>query len=122
MACDAPVSYCAAASDSSVRPLALYRRSRVLMRLGDSTGPGALAGFAERYPTDSAAAGALYLLADMYDDRRDSANATRWYRELINAYPADPRASLARFRLAARAEKAALLGTAAALYQVETAE
>jgi soluble lytic murein transglycosylase len=116
---DAASAYSAAARDSSVRPLALYRRARVLMRLGDSTGPGALAGFAQRYPTDSAAPGALYLLADMYDDRRDSANATRWYRELINTYPADPRASLARFRLAARAENAGQLDTAAALYRFE---
>src|SRR5439155_770533 len=32
-------AYAAAARDSASRPLALYRRARVLVRLGDSTGP-----------------------------------------------------------------------------------
>jgi soluble lytic murein transglycosylase len=116
---EAARAYSAAARDSSVRPLALYRRARVLVRLGDATAPGALASFAQRYPTDTAAAGALYILADLYDGRGDSANATRWYRELITRYPADQRASLARFRLASRAESAGQLDTAAALYQSE---
>jgi len=116
---EAARAYSAAARDSSVRPLALYRRARVLVRLGDATAPGALASFAQRYPTDTAAAGALYILADLYDGRGDSANATRWYRELITRYPADQRASLSRFRLASRAESAGQLDTAAALYQSE---
>jgi soluble lytic murein transglycosylase len=114
-------AYSAAARDSSARPLALYRRARVLVRLGDPTAPGALSSFVQRYPTDTAAAAALYILADLYDGRggSDSANATRWYRELITRYPADQRSSLARFRLAARAESAGQLDTAAALYQSE---
>jgi len=45
----------AAARDSAARPLAIYRRARVLVRLGDSTAIPALAGFAAGYPTDSAA-------------------------------------------------------------------
>lgn len=116
---DAARAYGAAALDSSARPLALYRRARVLVRLGDSTAAGALSGFAQRYPTDTAAPGALYILADMFEGRDDWANATLWYRELITRYPADPRASPARFRLATRAEDAGQLDSAAALYQSE---
>ncbi len=116
---EAARAYGTAARDSSMRPLALYRRARVLVRLGDSTAPGALSSFAQRYPTDTAAAGAFYILADLYDGRGDLVNATRWYRELITRYPADQRSSLARFRLAARAESAGQLDTAAALYQSE---
>jgi len=116
---EAARAYAAAARDSAYRPLALYRRARVLVRLGDSTAVGALAGFAERYPSDTAAAGALFILADLYDGRNDWGNATRWYRTLINRYPGDARASLARFRLATRAEDAGQLDSAAALYQSE---
>jgi soluble lytic murein transglycosylase len=116
---DAARAYAAAARDSAARPLALYRRARVLVRLDDSTAAGALSGFAQRYASDTAAPGALYILADMLDGRKDMANATRWYRELINRYPADPRASLARFRLAARAEDAGQLDSVVAWYQSE---
>ncbi len=116
---EAARAYSAAARDSSARPLALYRRARVLVRLGDSSADGALSGFAKNYPSDTAAAGALYILADLLDGRNDSMNAARWYRELIARYPADTRSSLARFRLASRAENAGQLDSAAALYQSE---
>ncbi|HWC74391.1 MAG TPA: transglycosylase SLT domain-containing protein, partial [Gemmatimonadales bacterium] len=116
---DALGAYSAAARDSTARPLALYRRARALVRLGDPTAPAALSGFAASYPTDTAAAGALYILADMLDGRNDSASATRWYHELMTRYPTDARASLARFRLATRAESAGQLDSAAALYQSE---
>src|SRR5207247_10172844 len=39
-------AYAAAARDSASRPLALYRRARVLVRLSDSTAVASLAGFA----------------------------------------------------------------------------
>src|SRR6266511_1659031 len=100
-------------------PLALYRRARVLVRLGDSAAVPGLSSFAQSYPADSAAPGALYVLADMLDARDDWANAARWYGELITRYPADPRASLARFRLAAHAESAGQPDSAALLYQSE---
>ena len=109
----------AATRDSAARPLAIYRRARVLVRLGDSTAIPALSGFAAGYPTDSAAPGALYILADMQDDRNDWGQAGRWYGELIKRYPADPRASLARFRLAAHAEETGNPDNAASLYQAE---
>src|SRR6266700_7842454 len=51
---DAVRAYAAAARDSAIRPLALYRRGRVLVRLDDSTAVAALSGFAERYPADTA--------------------------------------------------------------------
>jgi len=95
---DAVRAYAAAARDSAARPLAVYRRARVLVRLGDSTAVAALAAFAERYPTDSAAPGALYILGDLHDGRDDWGQAGRWYGELIKRYPADARASLARPR------------------------
>ena len=116
---DAVRAYAAAARDSGARPLATYRRARVLVRLGDSTAFAALSGFAERYPTDSAAPGALYILGDMNDSRDEWVQAGRWYGELIKRYPADARASLARFRLAAHAESAGHADSAASLYQSE---
>jgi soluble lytic murein transglycosylase len=90
-----------------------------LVRLGDSTALVALSGFAERYPTDSAAPGALYILGDMNDSRDDWVQAGRWYGALIKRYPADARASLARFRLAAHAESAGRPDSAGSLYQSE---
>ena len=112
-------AYGAAARDSAARPLALYRRARVLVRLGDSTAVPALSGLAQNYPADSAAPGALYILADMLDGRDDWPNAARWYGELIGRYPADPRSSLGRFRLAVHAQSAGQPDSAALLYQSE---
>jgi soluble lytic murein transglycosylase len=112
-------AYGAATRDSAFGPLAIYRRARVLVRLGDPAAVSALSGFAQTYPADSAAPGALYILADMLDGRDDWANAARWYRELVGRYPADARTSLARFRLAAHAESAGQPESAAALYQSE---
>src|SRR6266576_1590275 len=116
---DAVRAYAAAARDSAARPLAIYRRARVLVRLGDSTAIPALSGFTYSYPADSAAPGALYILGDMQDGRDDWGQAARWYAELIARYPGDPRASLARFRLAAHAESAGHPDSAAAQYQAE---
>jgi len=116
---DAVRAYAAAARDSAARPLAIYRRARVLVRLGDSTAVPALSGFAQSYPTDSGAPGALYILGDMQDGRDDWGQAGHWYTELIGRYPTDPRASLARFRLAAHAESAGHPDSAAAWYQSE---
>jgi len=118
---EAARAYGAAARDSALGPLATYRRGRVLVRLGDTTAVSTLAGFARAFPADSAAPGALYVLADMFDSRDDWANAGRWYADLITRYPTDPRASLARFRLAARAESAGRPDSAAALYRGEIA-
>src|SRR5438874_8199308 len=55
----------------------------------------------------------------MNDSRDDWVQAGRWYGELIKRYPADARASLARFRLAAHAESAGHPDSAASLYQSE---
>lgn len=109
----------AAARDSAARPLALYRRARVLVRLSDSTAVPALAALAQSYPADTAAPGALYVLADMLDGRDDWDGAVRWYSELISRFPADARASLARFRLATHAEAAGFSDSAAIWYQSE---
>ena len=112
-------SYGAAMRDTTLAPLATYRRARVLVRLGDPRATAALAEFAEHYASDSAAPGALYILADLLDGRDDWAGAARWYGELIANYPTDTRTSLARFRLAARAEAAGQLDSAARFYQSE---
>src|SRR5204863_5488411 len=45
--------------------------------------------------------------------------AARWYRELTSRYPTEPRASIARFRLAAHAEQQRQFDSAAALYEAE---
>lgn len=116
---EAARAYGAAARDTALGTLPTYRRARVLVRLADPAAVTELAEFAQRYPTDSAAPGALYILADMVDGRDDWPRAARWYTELIARYPADARASLARFRLAARAESAGQLDSAAKLYQAE---
>src|SRR3989475_1605740 len=116
---DAERAYRAAAKDSLVGPLAIYRRARVLVRLGDPGADEALAAFAQTYPADTAAPTALYLIGDMRGERGDAAGATRWFGELIARYPVDPRSSVARFRLAFEAARRGLLDSAAALYQSE---
>src|SRR5438034_1677 len=50
-----------------------------------------------------------------------SAGAERWFAELIARYPADLRASVARFRLAASAYREGRFDSAAVLYQGEVA-
>src|SRR2546425_11805849 len=59
------------------------------------------------------------MLGDMLGDRGDWSGAARWFGELIARYPADLRASLARFRLAAQALRDSLRDSAAALFQAE---
>jgi len=116
---EAAQAYRAAATDSALRPLAIYRRARVLVRLADPGATTALSGFAQTYPSDTAAPTALYVLGDALFDRGDWAGAVRWFGDLIARYPSDTRSSLARFRLAARAYRDGQLDSAAALYQGE---
>jgi soluble lytic murein transglycosylase len=118
---DALAAYRAAARDSAWTAIASYRRARVLIRLGDRNAPAALLAFAERFPGDTAAPTALYLLGDFLIDHGDSATAIRWFGELMRRYPADPRSSLARFRLAAAARARGDADSAARLYNVEIA-
>ena len=116
---EAARAYRAAATDSVLGRLAIYRRARVLVRLADPGATTALSGFAQTYPSDTAAPTALYVLGDALFDRGDWAGASRWFGELIARYPSDTRSSLARFRLAARAYRDGQLDSAAALYQGE---
>jgi tetratricopeptide (TPR) repeat protein len=88
--------YAAASRDSALGPLATYRRARVLVRLADPGAQQALTDFGRRYPTDTAAPGALWILADLLDGRDDWNGAARWYRELITAIPPIRAGSLAR--------------------------
>jgi soluble lytic murein transglycosylase len=118
---DAARAYRAAARDSLLGPLAIYRRARVLVRLGDPGATTALSGFAQTYASDTAAPTALYVLGDALFDRGDWSGTDRWFGELIARYPSDARSSLARFRLAARAYRDGQLDSAAALYQGEVA-
>src|SRR5437660_462307 len=118
---EAERGYRAATEDAALGPLAIYRRARILVRLNDPGAREALAGFAQSYPGDSAAPTALYVLGDMFADRGDWAGAAQWFGELVARYPADVRASLARFRLAAETLRHGLLDSTAALYQAEVA-
>jgi soluble lytic murein transglycosylase len=118
---DAERAYRAAARDSAVAPLAIYRRARILARLGDPGAPEALSGFAQTFPSDTAAPTALYVLADLLAERGDSAAAARWFAELMTRHPADLRSSNARFRLATQALRAGLRDSAATLFQAEIA-
>jgi len=116
---EAERAYRSATGDPSLGALAIYRRARMLVRLGDPGASEALSGFAQSFPSDTAAPTALYMLGDMLADRGESSGAARWFGELIARYPADLRASLARFRLAARALRDSLRDSAAALFQAE---
>jgi soluble lytic murein transglycosylase len=116
---EAAAAYRAAGRDTAWAALALYRRARVLVRLGDAGAPEALTGFAQTFPGDTAAPTALYLVGDFLFDRSDDSGAERWLAELIRRYPADPRASLARFRLAAAAQRRGDPDSAARLYGSE---
>ena len=116
---EAADAYRAAARDTAWTALAIYRRARVMVRLGDAGAPQALAGFAQTYPGDTAAPTALYLIGDFLADRGDESGAERWLAELARRYPADPRSSLARFRLAAAAQRRGDPDSAARLYGTE---
>ena len=116
---DAIRAYEWAARDSSARALALYRRGRLLARSGQPDGLAALASFAEAYPGDSAAPSALYAIADTYAGSGDKKSSRRWFTKLLTLYPVDPRASLARFRLAAEFSQRGFQDSAAALYRAE---
>jgi soluble lytic murein transglycosylase len=109
----------AAARDSLVAPLAIYRRARLLWRVADPGATEALSGFATTYPADTAAATALYLLGDALADRGDWRGAARWFATLLGRYPGDPRSSQARFRLAAQAVAQGSVDSAVALYRSE---
>jgi len=118
---DAERDYLAATKDSALGPLAIYRRARVLVRLGDPGAPQALSGFAQTYPADTAAPTALYVLGDWLAERGERAGAARWFAELIQRYPADLRSSIARFRLATEALRDSLRDSAVALFRSEVA-
>jgi soluble lytic murein transglycosylase len=90
-----------------------------LLQAGDRRAVGALAEFAERFPDDSDAPVALFLIGDWLDDRNDAEGASRWYGTLMDRYPGDARASVARFRLAARSMQRGAPDSAAALYRAE---
>ena len=116
---DAERAYRSATADPGLGALAIYRRARVLVRLGDPGASEALSGFAQSFPSDTAAPTALYMLGDMLADRGEWSGAARWFGELIARYPADLRASLGRFRLASQALRDSLRDSAAALFQAE---
>src|SRR2546430_17608877 len=59
------------------------------------------------------------MLGVMLADRGGGSGAARWFGELVARYPADLRASVARFRLAAQALRDSLRDSAAALFQAE---
>lgn len=118
---DAERAYRAATGDATLGALAIYRRARVLVRLGDAGAVEALSGFAQAFPSDTAAPTALYLVGDMMADRGDWTGAARWFGELLARYPGDLRASVARFRLAAEALRTGLRDSAAALFEAEIA-
>ena len=113
-------AYRAAARDSTVATRAVYRRARVLSRLGDPGAGRALAGFADTYPGDSTAPIALFLIAELLADEGDTA-AAGWFTEVIRRYPDDRRASVARFRLAHALRRAGRPDSAAAWYRDEIA-
>jgi soluble lytic murein transglycosylase len=116
---EAADAYRAAARDTAWTALAIYRRARVMVRLGDAGAPQALAGFAQTYPGDTAAPTALYLVGDFLADRGDESGAERWLSDLARRYPSDPRSSLARFRLAVAAQRRGDPDSAARLYGTE---
>jgi peptidoglycan lytic transglycosylase len=118
---EAAQAYRLAANDSVLGPLAIYRRARILSRMGDAGAAEALSGFAQTYPADTAAPTALYVLGDASADRADWSGAARWFGALFARYPTDPRASQGRSRLAAQATGRGLLDSAAALYRAEIA-
>jgi len=116
---EAERAYRSATGDPALGALAIYRRARVLVRLGDPGASEALSGFAQSFPSDTAAPTALYMLGDMLADRGEWSGAARWFGELVARYPADLHASVARFRLAAQALRDSLRDSAAALFQAE---
>src|SRR5207253_9786927 len=83
---DAERAYRAATKDAALGPLAIYRRARILVRLGDPGAREALGGFAQSYPSDTAAPTALYVLGDMFADRGGWPGARPWDAALAARY------------------------------------
>ena len=79
---------------------AAYQRARVAMLAGDGAAArSALRDVASRYAADaSAAADALFLLADLRTDDGADADARPLYQELYTKYPSDGHADEARFQ------------------------
>src|SRR5439155_1635041 len=100
---DAERAYRAAAKDPAVGALAIYRRGRVLIRLGDPGASEALSGFAQTFPTDTAAPTALYLLGDQLSDRGDWPGAARWFAGFACSAGGGARARASRYARARRA-------------------
>jgi len=114
-------AYAAAAADSTVAPAALYARARALLRLRDPAATAELAAFASRYPADTAAPAALFLVGETAVEQGDWTAARRSFGDLVTRYPTDLRASRARFRLAAEAVRRGRPDSAVALYEQEVA-
>jgi soluble lytic murein transglycosylase len=80
--------------------IAAYQRARSMLYAGEGDVRAALRSVARIFPTDSSAALALYLLADLAtDERRDSA-ARDAFRDLVRRFPRHGRAPTAAFRAA----------------------
>jgi len=101
----APVSFAAAAQ---------YQRARSLLALGDRAGAvRALRSVTVRFPTDTAAAAALALLADLASDTRADAQSRALLRSVVRRFPRSRFAAPAAFDAALLAYVGGDLRTAA---------
>lgn len=99
---DAARQYALVARPRPLAALAAYGRARALVRDGKlDAGRAALGRIGKRFSHDTtAAAAALYLLADLSADDRHDARARKQLRELARRYPTNRYAPTARFRAA----------------------
>ncbi len=101
------------------KPLAAaagYRIGRSMVRDGRATdGVTQLRLVAKKWPSDSSAAMALYLLADLATDDRDDRAARRTFLQVVRQHPGSRQAGAAAFR-------AAIIAYADSMYEVAARE
>jgi soluble lytic murein transglycosylase len=96
---EAADAYARVPAGSPVSADAAYQRARALYRGGDqAAGRAALADVAVRFPGDSAAAAARFLLAELTADGGRDDDARRAYLQIAQAYPSTRWAANAAFR------------------------
>ena len=97
---EAASQFAAVRSPPGLAAAAQYQRARALVAMGDITGGRtALRAITTAYPTDTSAASAYLLLADLATDENRDADARSTLLAMLRRFPSGRHASNARFRV-----------------------
>ncbi|HSJ64140.1 MAG TPA: transglycosylase SLT domain-containing protein [Gemmatimonadaceae bacterium] len=110
----AAAEYAQVAGDGPLAAAAAYQRGRALLALGDVAGARrVLRDILDRFPRDTSAGMALYLLADLATDEGRDTDARAAYRDGVRRFPTVSRTARARFLAAMIAYTSGNYATAA---------